>query len=99
MIISPALAPIPGKVVEKACKGLFVDFKELLADNTMLLRRLLELSQAGAIPVASQLLLCSTHMRAVLDPLTRALCFLVFMATKTEHEDTRQLAAYRMIIL
>ena len=99
MILSPALAPIPGKVVEKTRKGLFVDFKGFLADNTMLLQRLTELSQAGAVPVASQPLFSSSRMREVSDPLTWASCFLAFMAAKTEHEDTHQLAAYGMIIL
>ena len=70
MILSPALAPIPEKVVEKARKGLFVDFKEFLADNTMLLQRHTELSQAGAVPVTSQPLLSGSRMREVSDPLT-----------------------------
>ena len=76
MILSPALAPISGKMVEKTCKGLFVDFKEFLADNTMLLQCLTELTQAGAVPVASQPLLSSSRMREVSDPLTWASCFL-----------------------
>ena len=76
MILSPALAPISGKMVEKTCKGLFVDFKEFLADKTMLLQCLTELTQAGAVPVASQPLLSSSRMREVSDPLTWASCFL-----------------------
>lgn len=43
--IFPALPPIPGKVVKRICNGSFVEFKEFLTDNIMLLQRLRELSQ------------------------------------------------------
>lgn len=91
--------PNPRKGGWEDLQGFVCWFKEFLADNTMLLQRLTELSQAGAVPVASQPLFSSSRMREVSDPLTWAFCFLAFMAAKTEHEDTHQLAAYGMIIL
>ena len=90
---------MPAKVVEKAHKGTFVDFKELLVDINLLLQRIQELSQAGAIPAAAQPLLSGSRLREVSDPLTWVSCFLAFMAAKTDHEETRRLAAYGMIIL
>ena len=33
------------------------------------------------------------------DPLTWVLCFLAFMASRTSHEETRDMAAYAMIII
>ena len=96
LIISPALPPIPAKEVEKAQKDAFVDFKNFLADNSLLIQQIQELSQARAIPAAAQPLLSSSRMR---EPLTWASCFLAYMAAKTQHEQTRHLAAYGMIIL
>ena len=68
-------------------------------DNTLLLQRIQELSQAGAIPAAAQPLLSGSRMREVSDPLTWVSCFLAFMAAKIDHEETRRLAAYGMIIM
>ena len=99
LIISPALPPIPSKVVERARSGAFVDFKEFLLDNTLLVQRLQELGQAGAIPIASQPLISNSRMREVSDPLTWASCFLAYLAAKTGHDETRELAAYGMIVL
>ncbi len=33
------------------------------------------------------------------DPLTWVSCFLAFMASRTSHEETRDMAAYAMIII
>ena len=54
LIISPALSPIPAKVVDKVSRGAFVDFKEFLADNVLLLQRLQDLGQVGAILPSAQ---------------------------------------------
>ena len=99
LIISPVLPPIPSKVVERARSGAFVDFKEFLFDNTLLVQKLQELGQAGAIPVAAQPLISNSRMREVSDPLTWASFFLAYLATKTGHDETRKLAAYGMILL
>ena len=99
LIISPALAPISAKVVEKAHSRALVDFKEFLVDNTLLVQRLQELGQAGSIPIASEPLISNSRMREVSDPLMWALCFLAFMAARTSHDETRDLAAYGMVVL
>lgn len=99
LIISQALPPIPGKVVEKARAGQFVEFKEFLPDNVLLLQRLQELGEQNSIASAAQLLVSGSRLREITDPLTWVSCFLAFMAACTPHKDTRDLAAYGMVIL
>ena len=99
LIISPALPPIPGKVVEKARAGQFVEFKEFLPDNVLLLQRLQELGGANSIAPAAQPLVSGSRLREITDPLTWVSCFLAFMAACTPHKETRDLAAYGMVIL
>ena len=99
LIISPALPPIPAKVVDRVQSGKFVEFKEFLADNVLLLQRLQELGVAGSVAPALQPLVSGSRLREVTDPVSWASCFLAFLATKVEHKETRELAAYGMIIL
>ena len=75
LIISPALSPIPAKVVDKVSRGVFVDFKEFLADNVLLLQRLQDLGQVGAILPSAQHFSNGSCLREVSDPLTWAACF------------------------
>ena len=99
LIISPALPPIPARVVDRVQSGKFVDFKEFLADNVLLLQRLQELGMAGPVAPAMQPLVSGSRLREVTDPVSWASCFLAFLATKVEHKETRELAAYGMIVL
>ena len=99
LIISPSLPPIPGKVVERVKQGKFVDFKEFLADNIMLLQKLQELGLAGTVAPALQPVVSGSRLREVTDPVAWASCFLMFMAAKIDHEETRELAAYGTIVL
>ena len=99
LIISPALPPIPARVVDRVQSGKFVDFKEFLADNVLLLQRLQELGMAGSVAPAMQPLVSGSRLREVTDPVSWASCFLAFLATKVEHKETRELAAYGMIVL
>ena len=91
---------MPAKVVGKVKGGFFVDFKEFLEDNMLLVQRLQELNLVGAqLPSLSHALLGSSRLREIADPLTWASCFLAFMATSLEQQDARDLAAYGMIVL
>ena len=100
LVISPALPPIPAKIVERVQNGSFIDFKEFLADNVLLVQRLQELSYSGAhLSPLSQSLSANSRLREINDPLTWASCFLAFMATRLELQEARDLAAYGMIIL
>ena len=82
--------------MEEAWSGAFVNFKDFLADNVLVLQCIQELGQAGAIPVATQPI---SRLREMVDPLTWVSCFLAFMAVKMDQEEMRSLAAYGMIIL
>ena len=86
--------------MEKVKSGMFVDFKEFLVDNVLLVQCLQELSQAGTqLSSLPHTLASSSRLREISDPLTWASCFLAFMATILEQQDARDLAAYGMIIL
>ena len=76
-----------------------MDFKEFLADNVILLQRLQELGQSGQVTPSVKPLVSGLRLREIADPLTWASCFLAFMATKSDHQPSRDLAAYGMIIL
>ena len=76
-----------------------MDFKEFLADNVILLQRLQELGQSGQVTPSVKPLVSGLRLREIADPLTWASCFLAFMATKSDHQPSRDPAAYGMIIL
>ena len=99
LVISPALPPMPGKIIEKIQKGLFVDFKEFLNDNILLLQKLQDIGQANPALSAAQPFLSGSKLRDVPNPLSWASCFLAFLAAKTNCEEARELAAYGMIVL
>ena len=94
LVLSPALPPIPAKVVEKAQAGSFVELKDLLPDNIALLRHLHETAVIGQGPVHNP-----SRLREIQDPLTWLTCFLAFVAAKVEHKETRDLLAYGLIVV
>ena len=94
LILSPALPPIPGKVVEKIQKGENPDLKELLSDNIALAKKLAESHQAFPGPLQSV-----SKFQEISDPLSWIYCFLSFIAVKLDNEEARGLIAYAQIIL
>ena len=65
----------------------------------MLLQRLQEIGQSGAISPGFQPLVNSSRLREITDPLSWASCFLAFMASRVDNQETRDLAAYGLIVL
>ena len=94
LILSPALPPIPGKVVEKIQKGENPDLKELLSDNIALAKKLAESHPVFPGPLQSV-----SKFREISDPLSWIYCFLSFIAVKLDNEEARGLIAYAQIIL
>ena len=93
--LSSAFAPIPGKVLDWIRSGAYVDFKALLSDNAELVKRLQELRvPTPFLSGHTQSKLCE-----VPDPLSWVRCFLLFMAARSDHPETRELAAYAVIII
>ncbi|MCH9717798.1 MAG: hypothetical protein K0U52_12045 [Gammaproteobacteria bacterium] len=94
LVLSPALQPIPGKLVEKIQKGENLELKELLPDNVALLKRITEVN-----PVANSGA-SSSKMREISDPLSWVFCYLSFVAAKsTSSKETRDLLAYGQIVI
>ena len=94
-MLSPSLPPVPTKVMDKIANGNYVDFKELLADNVALVQRLQELG----VPNGTQLLASSQRLREVQDPLTWIHCFLLYVAARVPHQETRDLLTYGVLII
>ena len=92
LVLSSALPPIPGKVVEAIRAGHYVDFKDLLPDNVALRWRVVD---TGILGSSNQ----NLRLREVGDIETWLHCFLAFVAAKVESPETRELMAYGQIIL
>ena len=93
LVLSSALPPILGKVVEAIQAGHFVDFKDLLPDYMALKQRVVDAGILGSS--VNQ----SLRLREVTDVETWLHCFLAFVAAKVESPETRELMAYGQIIL
>ena len=93
LILSPALPPIPGKVVEKILRGENPDLKEMLSDNLALAKRIRE--SHPSFPSFGTM----SRFREVSDPITWVYCFLNFIAVKVDDAHTRSLIAYVQIVL
>lgn len=85
--------------MDQAQSGKFVEFKEFLIDNILLLQKLRELGLSNSVTPSLQSFVSGSHMREVPDPAAWASCFLAFLAKKVGHNEPRELAAYGMIVL
>ena len=79
--------------MEKVQKGLYIDFKEFLQENVSLLQRLQDLGQVNQPIVAGVKNAGHTGCKSL------GLVLSVFLRAKTSCEETRELAAYGMIVL
>ena len=75
LILSSALPPIPGKIVEKICTSVYVDLKDMLSDNVAPKK---QLDEVGAM---NHLQLSSKYCK-IQDPLSWVYCFLSFIRLK-----------------
>lgn len=96
--LAPALGIIPQKLVEKVRSGAYVEMREFLRDNILLLEQLETLQgsmpQLASIPGAAR-----PRLREVTTPLSWIYCFLNYMGVSTSDPTTRKQAAYAGLIL
>ena len=93
LVLSSALPPIPGKVVETIRLGSYVDFRDLLPDNVALKQRVIDTGILGSSANPS------LRLREINDVETWLHCFLAFVAAKVNCKETRDLMAYGQIVL
>uniref|UniRef100_A0A1X7TU05 Uncharacterized protein n=1 Tax=Amphimedon queenslandica TaxID=400682 RepID=A0A1X7TU05_AMPQE len=79
LAMSFALLPIPAEAVDKVERGVLIDFKDLLHNNVTLFDTLQELGSSA--PTSVQ------QMRDITDSLSRAYCFLSFVAVSVHDRD------------
>lgn len=98
LTLSPVLGIIPHKLVEKARLGSYIEMREFLRDNILLLEQLETLQgsmpQLSAIPGSAR-----PRLRDVTSPLAWVHCFLTYMGACTSDPTTRSQAAYACLIL
>ena len=99
LILSPALPPIPARLVEKIQKGSFVDMKELLGDNITLFQRMEEVHKPGSSSHQWVTTAPSPKLREVSSPLSWMSCFIAYMAVRCHDDNTRDLLIYTRLIL
>ena len=97
LVLSPALPPIPNRLVEKIRAGHFVEMKELLGDNIALLQRLEEVQ--GTHTSQWTLPPNSAKLREVSSPLTWISCFLTYTAVRCRDEETHKLLIYSRLVM
>ena len=72
-----------------------MDFKVLLSDNAELVKRLQELG----VPTPFLSGHTQSKLHVVPDPFSWVRCFLLFMAAKSDYAETREMAAYAVIVI
>lgn len=93
LVISPASAPFPKKLVDKAKSGQFVEMKEMLANNIALLNQIESVQGTAAV---SQFGANRLRLREVTSLATWYYCFL---AITTADPTTRDQLAYAWLII
>lgn len=93
LTLAPALGVFPQKLVDKARTGAYIEMREFLGDNILLLEQLETLQgntpMLAAIPGAVR-----PRLREVTSPLTRVYCFFSYMGVCTSDPTTQNQASY-----
>ena len=92
MILSPALDPIPQRLVQRIRLGRFIGMHELLSDN-IAPHEQVETIQ-GVANAASLPLLLRTRQREVTSLISWVYCFTTFIAVQTSDQLAREMLAY-----
>ena len=88
---------MPHKLVQRIVSGQFVDLKELLPDN-MALQQQME-SVQGHLPLTCLPPHLKPRLREISSPVSWAICFLTYVAVRTQDHTTRSHLAYGRLLL
>lgn len=98
MTLAPALGVIPQKLVDRVRSGVYVEMREFLRDNILLLQQLESLQgnmpQLAALPVEAR-----PRLREVASSIMWILCFLSFMGVSTSDPVTCNQVTYASLLL
>ena len=95
MILSPAAAPIPSRLLQRIRAGEFVEMRDLLADNVSLHHQLEDLQGVmTATPAAFR-----PRIREVPSLSSWMYCFAAYIAVRTQDPQTRDMLAYGRLII
>ena len=97
LILSPALQPIPARLVQRIGLAEFVEMRDLLTDN-MVLHYQLE-SIHGPLQASSFLAPLRARMREVPSLVSWVFCFVAYVAVRIPDPTTRDMLAYMRLII
>lgn len=95
--LSPALEPIPQRLVGKIQSGQYVDMKELLTDNVSLLQQLEAVGGQGPSPSLPGVL--KPRLRDITSLSTWMYCFLAYVAVRSPDKATQDMLAYARLMI
>ena len=96
MILSPALQPIPARLVRRILSTEFVEMRDLLSDNVSLYEQLESIH--GPLHNAAFPGPMRARMREVPSLLSWVFCFAAYVAVRTSDPTTRDMLAYMQLI-
>ena len=97
VILSPALQPIPARLVRRIRSNEFIEMRDLLTDN-IALHEQLEAIHGPLLNVATPGAL-RPRLREVPSLISWVFCFVAYIAVQTEDEATRDMLAYCRLII
>ena len=97
MILSPALQPIPARLVRRICAGEFVEMRDLLSDNITLIDQLEAVH--GPLLTAATPGALRPRVREVPSLISWVFCFLAYTAVRTTDLTTRDMLAYCRLVV
>lgn len=96
--LSPAMEPIPPKLVDRIRAGEFVEMRDLMSDNIALIQQLETFNTSHcALPNLPGIL--RPRLREVSSITSWLFCFMAYMAVRTTDQATRDMLAYARILL
>ena len=96
LILSPASAPFPRKLVDKVRSGQFTEMRELLTDNISLVQQLETMQSTHPVNMLGP---TRPRLREVTTISTWLYCFLAYSAILTSDPKTRNHLAYARLIM